>query len=145
MQVLENAGYTVEDKTNVSSSDVCRAALENGEFDVYWEYTGTAWLSFLGNAEIIPDAQELYDAVKEADADNGITRLDFAPMNNTYALAMKADRAEELGLTNYSELGDMLPPIPANWFWPPTMNSPYAPTDCRASSRPMAPILAKAL
>ncbi len=106
IQVLEDAGYTVEDKTNVSGSDVCRAALEDGEFDVYWEYTGTAWLSFLGNTEVIAGAQPLYDALVEADAANGITWLDYAPMNDTYALVMKAERAEELGITSYSELGE---------------------------------------
>ncbi len=108
IQVLENAGYTVEDKTNVSGSDVCRSALESGEFDIYWEYTGTGWQTHLGKTEVINDPQALYDALVEADAANGITWLDYAPLNNTYALAMKEERAKELGITNYTELGEYL-------------------------------------
>lgn len=102
---LRNAGYTVEDKTNVAGSDTCRKALESGEFDLYWEYTGTAWMMLLANETMIADPQGLFNKVKEADAANGITWLQFAPMNDTYALVMPAARSAELGITSYSELG----------------------------------------
>src|SRR5262245_53885203 len=43
---LENAGADVKDQTNLGGTNAARAALTAGEVDVYWEYTGTAWISF---------------------------------------------------------------------------------------------------
>lgn len=106
IQLLEANGYTVEDKTNVSGSDVCWTALKDGEFDVYWEYTGTIWQTFLGNDTMVAGSDALYDATKEALAkDNEIVMGDKSSMNDTYALVMPADKAKELGITSYSELG----------------------------------------
>ena len=61
--------------------------------DFTWEYTGTAWITYLGNAEGIPDKREQYDAVREADAANGLTWGEPAPLNNTYAMAASREVA----------------------------------------------------
>ena len=37
------------------------------------------------------------EAVREADAANGLTWLEPAPLNNTYAFAVRSDAVEELG------------------------------------------------
>ncbi len=105
---LENNGIPVEDKTNVAGSDTCRKALEAGEFGMYWEYTGTAWVVLLGEAELIPDSQQTYEKVRDADLANGITWLNWAPLNNTYALVMPEALVAETGITSYSELGAYL-------------------------------------
>jgi osmoprotectant transport system substrate-binding protein len=42
LAALEDAGYAVEDRTNLGSTQVNRDALVNGEIDIYAEYTGTA-------------------------------------------------------------------------------------------------------
>ena len=104
VQVLEDAGATVNDQTGLVGSTVVREALTSGEIDMYWEYTGTGWLTHLGNDAPIIDAQEQYDAVKEADAANGIAWLEPAPFNNTYAIALASETATELELTTLSEL-----------------------------------------
>lgn len=101
---LEDAGFKVEDKTGVAGSDKVRAALENGDFDLYWEYTGTAWLSMLQNDEPITDSQEAYEKVKEADEKNGFIWLQYAPLNNTYTLMMRQKDSEELGIKTISDL-----------------------------------------
>ena len=106
MQALENAGFEVEDNTNIAGSDKLRSAQMNGEVDVYWEYTGTAWLMHLQNDEAITDSQEAYDKVKEADAENGLVWLDYAPLNNTYTIMMKDSTSEELGIQSISDLAD---------------------------------------
>ena len=103
---LENAGIKTEDKTNVAGSDTCREALKSGDFDMYWEYTGTAWLMLLGNDAVAGSAQETYDKVKEADAANGFVWLERTPMNDTYALVMQRDKAAQLGIASYSDLGN---------------------------------------
>lgn len=103
-QVLEDAGATVDDQTGLVGSTTVREALTSGEIDMYWEYTGTGWITHLGNEEPVTGEQEQYDAVKEADAENGIVWLEPAPFNNTYAIALASEKASELGLTTLSDL-----------------------------------------
>jgi len=104
IQVLEDAGATVDDQTGLVGSKVVRAALTSGDIDMYWEYTGTGWITHLGNTAPVVGSQEQFDAVKEADAANNIVWLDPAPFNNTYAIALASEKATELALTTLSEL-----------------------------------------
>ena len=114
IQALEANGIKTEDKTNVAGSDTCRKALESGDFDMYWEYTGTAWLMLLGNDAVASSAQETYDKVKEADKENGFAWLERTPMNDTYALVMQKERADELGIKSYTDLGNYIKDNPGN-------------------------------
>ena len=104
IQVLEGAGATVNDETGLVGSTVVREALAGGDIDMYWEYTGTGWLTHLGNDTPVTGSQEQFDAVKEADAANDIAWLDPAPFNNTYAIALASETATEMGLTTMSDL-----------------------------------------
>ena len=100
--VLENAGATVTDKTGISGSATVRKALESGEVDMYWEYTGTGWVNILGNTTTdAPD--DLYKAVSTADAKNKVAWLQPAPFEDTYRIAVSHDFAEQNNLTNMSE------------------------------------------
>jgi osmoprotectant transport system permease protein len=105
---LEDAGFTVEDNTGLGGSTVARSALEEGAIDLYWEYTGTAWITHLGHDNPITDPQECYQAVKEEDAQNGLVWLDYAPLNNTYTIMLRRDMAEELGIETISDLAAYL-------------------------------------
>ena len=105
---LEDAGYKVEDKTGVAGSDKVRLALENGDFDMYWEYTGTAWLSQLQHEEPITDSQEAYEKVREEDTGNGFEWLQYAPLNNTYTLMMRREDSERLGIKSISDLAEYI-------------------------------------
>lgn len=99
---LEDAGAEIEDRTGISGSATVREALETGEVDMYWEYTGTGWVNILGNStEDVPE--DLYTAVSEADAENGIAWLEPAPFQNTYRIAVPSSFAEENGLTTMSD------------------------------------------
>ncbi|MDQ3734837.1 MAG: glycine/betaine ABC transporter substrate-binding protein [Actinomycetota bacterium] len=100
-QALENAGATVDD-SSLSGSATVREALEAGEIDMYWEYTGTGWVNILGNDTTdVPD--DLFAAVAEADAENDIAWLEPAPMNDTYAIAVNGSFAEENELETMSD------------------------------------------
>jgi len=103
--VLEDAGYSVDDRTGVAGSNKVRTALLTDEIDIYWEYTGTGWLSHLQHDEPITDSQECYDKVKSEDVANGIAWLSYAPFNNTYTVMMRRVQAEQLGIKTLSELG----------------------------------------
>lgn len=106
---LAAAGANITDLTNIQGSNSSRQALIAGQTDVTWEYTGTGWISYQGNETPIPDEQEQYDAVKKADEEqNGITWLDYSPVNNTYAFATTEAYAEEHNLTTTSEMTEFL-------------------------------------
>jgi osmoprotectant transport system substrate-binding protein len=106
--LLEDAGVSVTDEINLGGTDAARAALESGRIDTYWEYNGTAWISFFGETEPIPDRIEQYEVVRDRDAEeNGLYWLTPSQFNNTYALAYQADAADDLG--NPQTLSDLGP------------------------------------
>ncbi|MFP4310554.1 MAG: glycine betaine ABC transporter substrate-binding protein [Nitriliruptoraceae bacterium] len=107
--LLEDAGAEVVNEVNLGGTDAARAALENGDIDHYWEYTGTAWISFFGETDPIPDRVEQYEAVRERDAEeSGLYWLEPTPFNNTYGLALSQEADAELGVDAISELGPLL-------------------------------------
>lgn len=114
---LENAGFEVEDKTNVAGSDKVRSALIGGDLDVYWEYTGTAWLMHLQNDEAITDSAEAYRLVKEADDANDLVWLDYAPFNNTYTIMMRRADSEALGVASISDLAAYMNDNPGEFIF----------------------------
>ncbi len=99
LQVLENAGATVNDQIGLAGTVAAREALESGEIDMYWEYTGTGWITHLGHTKPIPDRQKQFEAVAKEDLEkNDIEWLDPpAPANNTYAFAVRSEAVPELG------------------------------------------------
>ncbi|WP_226359238.1 glycine betaine ABC transporter substrate-binding protein [Pseudonocardia sp. ICBG601] len=56
---LESAGASVTDRCNIGGSDATRQALLSGDISTYWEYTGTAWASYLRETRTLPDDQVL--------------------------------------------------------------------------------------
>jgi len=85
---FEAAGADVLDRTGIQGSIGAREAVKNGDADAMYEYTGTAWITYLGNSDPIVDPQKQWEAVREADAKNGVSWLPPAELNNTYALAI---------------------------------------------------------
>jgi osmoprotectant transport system substrate-binding protein len=102
--LMESAGASTEDLTNVPGSQTVRQAMLEGIMDFQWEYTGTAWITYLGNVDPIPDEQAQYEAVRDADAANGMVWTQPSELNNTYAMAVTRERSEELGITAMSDL-----------------------------------------
>ena len=105
---LESVNAKVTDRCNTGGTDVARRALLSGDIDMYWEYTGTAWVSFL-KQKAIQDSKAQYEAVKERDLiENKIVWLQPTPFNNTYAFAVKKERAQELGLRTLSDMASYI-------------------------------------
>ncbi len=101
---LENAGIRVERKFNLGATPVAHTALVNGEIDLYPEYTSTGLLEVLKQAPIA-DARGILEAVRKGYEEQfKATWLEPSPFNNTNALAMTRQRAEELGIRTYSDL-----------------------------------------
>lgn len=108
IDLLKKNGANVTDKTNIKGSTSTRQALQSGDISMYWEYTGTGWITYLKNTKPVPDPKAQYDAVAKDDlAKNGIAWLDPAPLNNTYAFAVKKDTADKLNVHSLSDLATL--------------------------------------
>ena len=106
---LQNAGYQTVDRTGLGGTDIARKALENGEIDVYWEYTGTAWLVALKHEKPITDSEEAFQKVKEEDlAKHKLVWLPYAEFDNTYTIMMRKEDAEQLGIKSISDLARVI-------------------------------------
>ncbi|MEV6284901.1 glycine betaine ABC transporter substrate-binding protein [Kribbella sp. NPDC051770] len=106
--LMQSAGAKVKDLTNMPGSDTSRQAMLQGQIQMAWEYTGTAWISYLGHDSGIPDKQKQYDAVAAEDLNKyGLVWLDPAPMNNSYGFGVTRANSEKLGLTKLSQLSQI--------------------------------------
>jgi osmoprotectant transport system substrate-binding protein len=110
LQVLENAGATVNDQTGLAGSVAARKALESGEIDMYWEYTGTGWITYLGHTDPIPNPQKQFEAVAREDLKkNDIKWLSPpAPANNTYTMAVRSEVYDRLGVKKLSDFKQLV-------------------------------------
>jgi osmoprotectant transport system substrate-binding protein len=103
VDLLKAKGFTPDRKAGMGSAAV-RAAMENGQIDVYWEYTGTALSVYNKIADKFASADEAYKKIKEVDAAKGLVWLNMSTVNNTYAFAMNKDEAQKRGLVTMSDL-----------------------------------------
>ncbi|HLT24352.1 MAG TPA: glycine betaine ABC transporter substrate-binding protein [Ignavibacteria bacterium] len=101
-QLLEDAGFTVERKFNLGGTLICFEALKNGEIDTYPEYTGTISEEIL-KLNNTPSEDELRSQLITQYNLNISQSYGF---NNTYALTMKRETAEKLGIKKISDLVD---------------------------------------
>ena len=110
LQTLEAAGATVQDQIGLAGTVAARKALESGEIDMYWEYTGTGWITHLGHTEPIPDREKQFEAVAKEDlAKNDIKWLSPpAPANNTYAMAVRSEAYDKLGVKKLSDFKQLV-------------------------------------
>ncbi|MFZ3557841.1 glycine betaine ABC transporter substrate-binding protein [Streptomyces sp. BH055] len=98
------AGADVLDRTGIQGSIGAREAIKSGDADAMYEYTGTAWITYLGNSDPITDPHQQFEAVRKADKKNGITWLPQAELNNTYALAMNDANFKKYGTKTLSDV-----------------------------------------
>lgn len=125
-QLLEASDYPVERQLNLGGTLVVHEALMAGDIDTYVEYTGTGLIAILAldlpeaegsETDATPEgtavpatgtggrAEQVYDIVAEAYPEElGVEWLDPLGFNNTYAMAMRREHAEELGVTRVSDL-----------------------------------------
>ena len=110
LQALEATGATVNDQIGLAGTVAARKALESGEIDMYWEYTGTGWITHLGKTDPIPDRQKQFEAVAKEDLEkNDIEWLaPPSPANNTYTLAVRSEAYDKIGVKKLSDFKQLI-------------------------------------
>lgn len=108
IKMLEQNGYEVVDKTEFGPTPIVRKAITSGEIDIYPDYTGNGAFFFSGqDPDIWKDFDKAYEKVKELDLEkNGLVWLQPAPANNTWALAVRGDVADEHDLSTLNDFAE---------------------------------------
>jgi len=101
-QLLDSKGYQVAKKDGMGTN-IVRAALESGEVDLYWEYTGTSLITFNKVTDKL-SPEQTYEKVKELDGKKGLVWLKPSKANDTYALAIRQSNPNTDGMTTISDL-----------------------------------------
>ncbi|MGH3496897.1 MAG: glycine betaine ABC transporter substrate-binding protein [Nocardioidaceae bacterium] len=108
--LLKVAGADVTNQAGIAGSVAARQAQLRGDVQVELEYTGTAWIDYLGHAKPIKGRIPQWRAVRNEDArKNNLAWLRPAPMNNTYAFATPDEVARRLGVSKLSDLARLAP------------------------------------
>ncbi len=78
-------------------------AMESGEFDIYPEYTGTAWNMVLKNEDLY--TEDLFGELQQEYEDHySMEWLGMYGFNNTYGMVVRREIAEQYDLHTYSDL-----------------------------------------
>ncbi|WP_234854182.1 glycine betaine ABC transporter substrate-binding protein OsmF [Paracoccus everestensis] len=108
--VLRDAGLPVQDRLQLGGTPIMRDAIVAGQIDIYPEYTANGAFFFNeADSNVWKDAAQGYARVAELDREqNDIVWLTPSPANNTWAIALRQDVAEENGLTTMTQMGDWI-------------------------------------
>lgn len=101
---LKTRGLTADERSGLGSTVVLRALAEN-DIDVYVEYSGTIWGTAMHRTDNPGRAEVTRQVTEWLKTRHGITVLGGLGFENAYALAMRRDRAEALGLRTLADLG----------------------------------------
>ncbi|HHX85367.1 MAG TPA: glycine betaine ABC transporter substrate-binding protein [Actinomycetales bacterium] len=107
--LLAAAGMDVSDMSSLAGSNSFRQAMITGQVDIGMEYTGTAWMSYMGQEEPIRDPQGQWEAVRDADLEeNDIRWMPPTTVDNTYSFALNREAAERTGVRTLSDYADLV-------------------------------------
>ncbi|HEV3476091.1 MAG TPA: glycine betaine ABC transporter substrate-binding protein [Rubrobacteraceae bacterium] len=112
-QALEAKGFNVEKKLDLGASVIADKALQNGQIDMYPEYTGTSLVEILEQKEQPDTPEATYQKAKKlyAQRDPADTMLTPAQFNNTYGIFVRKDVAEEYDLETLADLAEASPEL----------------------------------
>ena len=102
--VEHHTDLKVNRKTNLGGTDIVFKALTSGEVDMYAEYTGTYYMSIMGE-KTNSDSDFVYNESKKHAMENYNSKmLNPIGFNNTYALAIKKDYAKKHNINTVTDL-----------------------------------------
>lgn len=85
-------------------------ALLKGEFDLYPEYTGTAWAFIVGRTDIPADDQmygTVWQELQKAYGELGLEWINLYGFENKFAIAVRNDAVQPHGITKLSQLAEI--------------------------------------
>ena len=110
-QVLEAHGHAVDRRPGLGMTELLMQAIIGGDIDVYPEYTGTGLAAVLretatgGSVQVFNRVSEVYEARW------GLHWLPPLGFENTYAIAMRREVADSLGVRTLSGLAAIAPEL----------------------------------
>src|SRR5215211_4186731 len=108
-QALDANGFNGVAKGELGSEKIAYKALQNGQIDLYPEYTGTSLVSLLPYQGAYPDTPEAtYQAAKKlyAKRNPADTMLTPAPFNDTYGIFVRKQVAKSHDLKTLTDLAE---------------------------------------
>ncbi|SDN32621.1 ABC transporter permease/substrate-binding protein [Alkalicoccus daliensis] len=103
--IEEETDYEVILEPGLGQTDIVFQALLNEDIDGYFEFTGTAITNLLNEEPVSNDEQEAYEQAREGMLEEfNLVFLEPMAYQNTYALAITEEMAEETGVETISDL-----------------------------------------
>jgi osmoprotectant transport system substrate-binding protein len=106
-QTLRRAGFRVDLKSDIGSSEIIDKALTAGSLDMYPEYTGVLLTEIAGDTRRPRTAQEAYTRAKAFEEKRGFTLLERTPFSDSNALAVLPSFARKHNLNSISDLNNV--------------------------------------
>ncbi|MQA92299.1 MAG: ABC transporter permease subunit [Gemmatimonas sp.] len=114
-QILENGGLRVDRRPGLGATGIAFRALRTGAIDLYPEYTGTGLVAILGE-EPTSDPGEVFRRVAvEFPRRYDVHWLPTLGFQNTYAIAVRRETADQYGLRSLSDLARVAPELSAGF------------------------------
>jgi osmoprotectant transport system substrate-binding protein len=112
-QALEANGFNAEPKLDLGSEQIADKALQEGQIDLYPEYTGTSLVAIVPykKKEYPKTPEATYEAAKRlyAERSPADTMLTPAPFNNTYGIFVRKPVAQQQNLKTLTDLAAASP------------------------------------
>ena len=102
-EILQEAGFTTEQRLGLGSEVVFQATANN-IIDVYLEYTGTVWTNVMNRKDNPGRDAVMAEVEVYLEEEYGMVNLARLGFQNLYALAMRREQAERLGIRSISDL-----------------------------------------
>ncbi len=100
---ITGAGGAATRRAGLGSA-VVFSALAGGDIDVYVDYSGTIWANVMRRTDVPARDAMLAEIRDWLEREHGIALLGALGFENAYGLAMRRDRAEELGIATIADL-----------------------------------------
>lgn len=107
-QSLEAQGLTARRREGLGSN-IIFAALAANDIDAYVDYTGTIWATMMKRDDIKSREETLTEVTQWLQREHGVRLAGALGFENSYALAMKRDEAEKLGIRSIADLARVAP------------------------------------
>lgn len=101
---LEAAGAVVRKRPNMGST-ILFDALRSDTVHVSVDYSGTIWAAIMKRPRPVARTEMLVEVASWLETEHGVKALGPLGFENAYALAMRRDRAADLGIASLADLG----------------------------------------